>query len=188
MLFLRIYLLIGLIAHKVVWEVLKRRGERTGPGPAPGSLALRHVKLVKIAILLGIIVQTIVPRYVLPISYNPFSLQMAGFALFTAGLITAIVGRIHLGESWSNIETPQAKNAVVTRGVYGFIRHPIYTGDLLLLTGLELCLNSWLVLGVLALAPVVANKAIGEEKMLAQKLPGYDVYVTKTKRFIPFLI
>ena len=47
---------------------------------------------------------------------------------------------------------------------------------------------SWLVLGVLALAPVVANKAIGEEKMLAQKLPGYDVYVRKTKRFIPFLI
>ena len=186
MLFLRIYLLAGLIAHKLVWEVLKRRGETAAPGPE--SVRLRLVKLVKIAILLGIVVQTVMPRYVLPISERPFSLQTVGVVLFTAGLITAIVGRIHLGDSWSNIETPQAKNAVVAHGIYGYIRHPIYTGDMLLLGGLELCLNSWLVIGVLVLAAMVANKAIREERMLAQRLPGYDVYVTKTKRFIPFLV
>ena len=185
MLLLRAYLLIGLVAHKAVWEMLKRNASKSLQSE---SFTLQLIKLAKIAVLLGVIVQTLVPRYVLPIADNPFSLQAAGVVLFSAGLATAILGRVQLGESWSDIETPQAKNSVVSRGIYGYIRHPIYAGDLLLLAGLELCLNSWLVIGVLALAPVVANKAIREEKMLAEKLPGYDVYVRKTKRFIPFLV
>ena len=185
MLLMRAYLLIGLVTHKAVWEVLKRRGSEPVKSE---SFALRMVKLVKIAILLGVILQTVFPRYVLPISDQPLALQVAGIVLFSAGLATAILGRVQLGESWADIETPQAKKAVVSHGIYGYIRHPIYAGDLLLLAGLELCLNSWLVIGVLALAPVVANKAIREEKMLAENLAGYDAYARKTKRFIPFLV
>jgi protein-S-isoprenylcysteine O-methyltransferase Ste14 len=76
---------------------------------------------------------------------------------------------------------------VVASGVYAYVRHPIYVGDLLLLLGLELALNSWLVAGVLILAPVVVLKAIKEERMLAEELPGYDSYCHRSKRFIPFV-
>ena len=72
MLLLRAYLLIGLVAHKAVWEMLKRKGSKSLQSE---TFTLQLIKVAKIAVLLGVIVQTLVPRYVLPISDNPFSLQ-----------------------------------------------------------------------------------------------------------------
>jgi len=68
------------------------------------------------------------------------------------------------------------------------IRHPIYVGDLLLLIGLELALNSWLVLPAIILVPIVLAKAVQEERLLTQTLPGYEEYCRRTKRFVPFLL
>jgi len=112
-----------------------------------------------------------------------------GGLLFLAGLATAIAGRVALGQSWSNIEdaTVQADHALVSRGVYRFIRHPIYTGDSLLLLGLQLALNSWLAVAMLAPLAVFARRAIAEETRLAQVIPGYEAYCRRTKRFVPFL-
>ena len=80
------------------------------------------------------------------------------------------------------------RHAVVSSGIYRYIRHPIYTGDILLLLGLELCLNSWLVLGLALLVPAVAVQAIKEEQKLVDALPDYASYIRRTKRFIPFLV
>jgi len=187
MLLLQIYLLSGLVLHKVIWEALKQKSIEK-PRESQ-SLKLIAVKTIKIAILCAVIVQIFLPE-ILPIAENPLSLRVVGTAIYTVGLITAIAARFQLGDNWANIETGQVlqNQTVVARGVYAFIRHPIYTGDLLLLFGLELALNSWLVLGVFVLAPVVMLKAIKEEQMLVQELSGYDVYQARTKRFIPFVI
>jgi protein-S-isoprenylcysteine O-methyltransferase Ste14 len=187
MLLIQIYLFSGLVLHKVIWEVLRMRSGITEG--ATGSARLTVVKLVKIMIFLGILIQIWLPD-ILPISSEPFVVRSIGIALFSLGLITAIAARIQLGDNWSNIETAKvlADHAVVDRGIYGYVRHPIYTGDLLLLIGLELALNSWLVLGALALCPIVMWKAIKEEKMLLRKLTGYVEYHQRTKRFIPFVI
>lgn len=181
----RLYLLAGLIAHKALWEWLKRG---TPPVSAPVSLPLRVVKLAKIAILAGIAVQTVVPE-ILPIARDPGLLRAAGVSLFTIGLATAIAGRLQLGSNWSDIENAEVlqRHRVVSHGVYRFVRHPIYIGDVLLLVGLELALNSWLVLGAVALAPVVLRQAVREEQKLVASLPGYRDYCARTKRFIPFI-
>jgi protein-S-isoprenylcysteine O-methyltransferase Ste14 len=187
-LILKLFLFSGLVLHKIVWEVLRNRGE-SNPTVEPGSLSLLAVKAVKIAILLGILVQVWLPD-VLPISGDPFVIRVIGTAIYSAGLLVAIAARFQLGDNWSNIETGQVltNQHVVSRGIYSYIRHPIYTGDLLLLVGLELALNSWLVLGVLLLIPVVLLKAIKEEQMLQRELAGYGDYCRETKRFIPFLV
>ncbi len=191
MIVLRLYLLAGLLAHKAVWEVLKRRKAPATEKPAPKTqpLTVQLVKLVKVAILLGIVAQTMLPE-ILPISQSPFPLRVVGVAVYTAGLLIAVIARFQLDNNWSDIETAQvlSHQAVVSNGIYGYVRHPIYVGDLLLLFGLELSLNSWLVLGVVFLAPVVLFQAMGEEKKLINNLPGYDVYCRNTKRFIPFVI
>jgi protein-S-isoprenylcysteine O-methyltransferase Ste14 len=189
MIFLRIYLLAGLVVHKIVWEVLKRRREGAKGGQrAPQPLRLAFVKAVKVGVLLGISAQTLLPD-VLPIAEQATTLRVIGAAVYTAGLLMAIVSRIQLGSNWSDIEAAKVLNnqAVVTRGLYRYIRHPIYVGDLLLLIGLQLSLNSWLVIGVLLMAPVVLMQAISEEKMLVKSLPGYGLYCMRTKRFIPFV-
>lgn len=184
---LKLFLFSGLVLHKVIWELLRKRGGSETEEQQSTSLTL--VKAVKIAILLGILVQVWLPD-VLPISDDAFAIRMIGTAIYTAGLLVAIAARFQLGENWSNIETGQVlvNQRVVSRGIYSYIRHPIYTGDLLLLLGLELALNSWLVLGVLILTPVVLLKAIKEEQMLQRELAGYGDYCRETKRFIPFVV
>jgi protein-S-isoprenylcysteine O-methyltransferase Ste14 len=192
---LSVYFLAGLLAHKALWEVLKRDGT---PNEKPkATLSLLLVKGVKVAILFGILIQTALPLLsktgfpseIFPITPDLAQLRIIGTVLFTVGLLTAILGRLHLGKSWSDIEAPRADDrAVVSHGIYGYIRHPIYSGDLIMLVGLELALNSWLVLGVLFLTPVVFLRAVKEEKLLADRLTGYDEYVQRTKRFIPFVV
>jgi protein-S-isoprenylcysteine O-methyltransferase Ste14 len=194
MLVLRLYLLAGLVAHKLVWEALKRRSSTpVEPRRAPVPLHTRAVKLAKVAILLGIAVQTLLPT-ILPIvpddAQSATLLRTVGVALYTLGLGLAIGSRLQLGSNWSDIESARVleKQVVVERGIYGLIRHPIYVGDVMLLWGLELALNSWLIAGVAVLTPVVLAQAIREERMLVQSLPGYSDYCARTKRFIPYVV
>lgn len=189
-LLLRGYLLLGLVAHKAIWEWLRRRSQPSDTtGRARRTPRLSAVKAVKVLILIGLLVQVSVLDLV-PIAETPLLLRVIGVVLFAVGWVVAVAGRCQLGSNWSNIEDAGVleSQSVVAHGVYRYIRHPIYTGDLLLLFGLQLALNSWLVIGVVLLAPVVLRMAVREEAMLAERLPGYDHYRTTTKRFIPFVI
>ena len=63
-----------------------------------------------------------------------------------------------------------------------------YHDNVLLITGLELSLNSWLVVGVVPLLAYVVYRTTIEEQQLRQNLPGYAAYQMRTKRFVPFVI
>jgi protein-S-isoprenylcysteine O-methyltransferase Ste14 len=78
---------------------------------------------------------------------------------------------------------------VISTGLYGFVRHPMYTGGLLLLISGPLLLGSLygLVLGLL-LSITLAVRSIGEEAMLKEELDGYIDYAKRIKwRLIPFV-
>ena len=184
---LRFYLIAGIATHKVYWEVTKRHlppAPKTHP-----SLMVRLVKAVKVSILLAICVQVVIPWTVLPLSADAAPLQFAGLLLYTLGLAMALTGRAQLGNSWSDIETPGqvAKASLISHGLYRFIRHPIYTGDIMLLIGLELALNSQVLFLILLMVPVILRQAIREERLLVRNLPGYGDYCARTKRFLPFV-
>jgi protein-S-isoprenylcysteine O-methyltransferase Ste14 len=190
MIFFRLYLLAGLILHKAVWIAMKHRGQTgaaiTGKTYPP---QVRLARLVKLAILLLIAVQVFLAD-ILPILDEPLVLRIVGGMLYTLGLATAVLGRVQLGDSWSDIEVGDVAvdKQVVSGGVYRYLRHPIYVGDLLLLLGLELGLNSWLVCVAAAIVPPVVFRAIQEEKSLRKMLTGYEDYARCTKRFIPFVV
>jgi len=185
----RLYLLAGLVAHKLLWEILKRRLPPAAARAEPVVARVAFLKGVKLVILLGVVAQTMLPD-LLPITQRPGGVRVVGGVIYTTGLALAMLARLQLGTNWSDIETPHLQRAhtVVARGVYAYIRHPIYCGDLLLLLGLELALNSWLVLGVAAMAPFVVRQALGEERRLRQALPGYAAYCARTKRFVPHVV
>ncbi len=184
---LRAYLLSGLVVHKLVWEIWKRRSPPDRPRKEISGRALA-AKAAKLCILAVIVAQTLLPD-LWPLATEPQLLRITGAILYTAGLALAVTARIQLGESWSDIETERARpdQPLVSRGVYRYLRHPIYAGDLLLLFGLELALNSWLVLAVVLLVPVVVRQALREEFLLATVVPGYEDYCRRTKRFIPLV-
>jgi len=187
MLLFRIYLLSGLVLHKAVWEVMARK-EHLPQAKKTKPPKTRLVSGAKIAVLIAIVAQIFVPDF-LPIFQAPKTIRAAGLLLYTLGCVTAVAARIQLGRNWSNIEKSYVKqdHALVAHGLYRVVRHPIYTGDLLLLLGLELALNSWAVVGVAAVAVYVRQQVIREERSLLERLPGYDQYCRRTARFVPFL-
>ncbi len=186
----RVLLLAGLVFHKALWEVMKKR-TTLAPGAAKAKQPLPQLltKFIKIAILLGIAVQTVTPT-IFPIADQSELLRPVGVAIYLFGLAVAVMGRLHLGDNWLDIEAAGVKREqnTVAHGIYAYIRHPIYTGDLFLLLGLELALGSWLFLGVFVLALAVLRQAVVEERKLMESLPGYASYCQRTRRFIPFVV
>ena len=81
----------------------------------------------------------------------------------------------------------ERRQKVVTTGVYGWIRHPLYLGAIFMLVGTPLLLNSraGLVLGAW-MSLLVALRILGEEKTLLKGLKGYAAYRKKVKyRLLP---
>ena len=78
---------------------------------------------------------------------------------------------------------------VVTTGVYGFVRHPMYLGGSLMFVGAPLLLGSFFgVLAGLALTILLMARILGEEAMLIRDLEGYREYTQNVRyRLIPFL-
>jgi len=78
---------------------------------------------------------------------------------------------------------------VVSTGVYGFVRHPLYLGAMLLFLGAPLLLGSLygLIFG-LYLSILFVVRIMGEEKMLLEELEGYTAYTKRVKyRLIPYI-
>lgn len=187
---MRLFLVSGMVFHKLLWEVMKDRRSSPAPGQPVSMGALkRAVKLLKGAALAFLVVQTLF-LHLFPISRRPVRLKAIGIGIYLLGLATAVAGRVQLGRNWANLEDFQVKSkqSLVRHGIYGYIRHPIYTGDLLLLTGLQLALNSWLVLAVTVPLLTIAKQASAEEEILSEAFEEYDDYRRKTKKFIPFIV
>lgn len=83
----------------------------------------------------------------------------------------------------------ERKQHVVTKGVYGFVRHPMYLGGILLFTGTPMLLGSWYgeIIGFIMIL-LLAGRITGEEKMLQEELEGYADYKKKVKyRLFPYV-
>jgi len=76
---------------------------------------------------------------------------------------------------------------VVTTGPYRYVRHPMYSAGFVYFLGTALLLGSWY--GVLfepVFVAMITLRAVLEERMLKERLKGYDTYMTEVKyRFIP---
>jgi protein-S-isoprenylcysteine O-methyltransferase Ste14 len=76
---------------------------------------------------------------------------------------------------------------VISTGPYAIVRHPMYSGALLMLTFTPLALGSlWDLLFVILIFIVIIWRLLDEEKFLSKNLPGYTAYCQKTRyRLIP---
>ena len=76
---------------------------------------------------------------------------------------------------------------VVSTGPYAYVRHPMYSGALLLLAATPLALGSWLsVLLIVPFFPVLAWRILDEEDFLRKNLPGYAEYMRRVRyRLVP---
>ena len=78
---------------------------------------------------------------------------------------------------------------VVSTGLYGMVRHPMYLASILMFLAIPLVMGSWYALIPFAFYPVLMVIRIkDEEKLLTAELAGYEEYKVKVKyRMIPFI-
>jgi protein-S-isoprenylcysteine O-methyltransferase Ste14 len=120
----------------------------------------------------------------------PAWLEAAGFSLFVAAFFF-LFGALKENSFAAPVVKMQKERGqrVISSGLYGIVRHPMYTGGTLLFIGGSLLLGSiyGLVIGLL-LSVMLGVRSLGEEEMLRQELPGYDRYMQLVRwRLIPFV-
>lgn len=81
----------------------------------------------------------------------------------------------------------QQGQRLVDSGLYGIVRHPMYTATVLLFLSMPLILGSILSFVImLVYIPLIALRIVSEERLLKQGLPGYKEYTQRVKyRLIP---
>jgi protein-S-isoprenylcysteine O-methyltransferase Ste14 len=111
------------------------------------------------------------------------TLQIGADVLLIAGTAWAVWSLRFLGRNLSVIA--QARD-VVDSGPYRWVRHPLYAGEIVSSLGLALTVGSLSAIGVwAALCLLQAYRAISEEQVLLDALPGYREYRSRTAALLP---
>jgi len=116
----------------------------------------------------------------------PVALCLMGNIVAGAGLVVTVLVAVQniYASTTVQVETGQK---VVSTGLYGLVRHPMYTGNALILVGLPLALGSfWALAFVIPGVAVLATRIHDEEKLLRDELVGYREYTRKVRsRLVP---
>lgn len=121
-------------------------------------------------------------------STTPGSSRAAGLIVIWLGLTIRVWAIATLGRAFRTTVEVDAAQAVITTGPYRWVRHPSYTGLLLIVTGYGLAAGGWLALAICALVPLpaVLRRIHVEEAELTHVLGDrYRAYQGQTKRLIP---
>ena len=112
-------------------------------------------------------------------------LMLSGFALMVLAIWLNYIARRDLAEAWS--PTSEAGDKLVTSGIYGRIRHPVYASLTLFLTGTLLVdLNAATLLFFVLFIAALAVRITREEKFLLEKFgEDYAQYARRVPRFLP---
>lgn len=102
------------------------------------------------------------------------------------GLVVIVVAALQLGRSLTATPVPNTRNELSDTGLYGMVRHPIYSGVLLVVVGLAIRSASWVTAAVAVVTIVFFSiKARWEEQQLAERHPEYLAYCERVPRFVP---
>ncbi|MFC9436709.1 methyltransferase family protein [Nocardia sp. NPDC057030] len=170
---------------------IRDRLRRTGSTAQDGGTRLTLVIVVAAAATLALFVADFLPAdsvFQFPGAHLPW--QIAGTAIMWLGLVVRIWAIVVLGSSFRTTVEVDSDQAVVDRGPYRWVRHPSYTGILLVMVGLGLAAANWISLVVAVALPIYAlgRRIDVEEKALVETLGrAYEEYRTSTKRLVPGL-
>ncbi len=123
-------------------------------------------------------------------SQMPLLLQVVGaVALVGSFILISLTFRVNAFLSRTVRIQEERGQTVISTGLYHYVRHPMYAGGLLLFLGTSLLLGYWYgLLLVLLFLPGGMVRAVMEERVLREELPGYAAYMAQVKyRFIPYV-
>lgn len=118
----------------------------------------------------------------------PVAVVIAALTLSLAGFL--LILRVFVENRWAGrtIETWEGQQ-VISTGPYGIVRHPMYTGSLILWLATPIALGSWWAfLPALVSIPILVLRILNEEEVLRRQLNGYEAYLRRVRyRLLPLV-
>ena len=170
---------IGLLVRDIVRRKVRFGGDR-------GTRAA-----VSLSIGAGIVGGSLV-RGAVPVLDTPAPgvFAVVGLVVFWIGLAVRLWAVLALGGAFSTFIQVEGDQQVVTRGPYRWVRHPSYTGLLLISAGLGIALGNWLSMVVCTVVPLLGllrRMAVEERELVRVLGEPYREYQQMTRRLVPGL-
>ncbi len=175
-------ILLGVILFILSPSLLKKRIDAKEKETAQSTI----VKLSGLMFVLGFVVSALdfrfgwssVPAWLVIVASVAFLIGYLGYA-------EVLRENAYLSRT---IEV-QDGQTVISTGLYGIVRHPMYLATLFMFLPIPLILGSfWGLIPLAFYIPLIIARIIGEEKLLKRELSGYEDYTKKVRyRLVPFI-
>jgi len=181
---------IATTAPSIYWamrrpEVLQRR---MNVGPTAETRPAQKAAVIGLLVSFAALLAVSAFDHRFSWSTVPAAVSLLGDLLVAIGLGVSMLVAEQNSFAASNI-TVEAEQKVVSAGLYGLVRHPMYLGALIMMVGVPLALGSYW--GLVVLGPtliVFAARILDEEKMLNDELDGYPEYSHQVHaRLVPYV-
>ena len=139
------------------------------------------------AIVLGLAGPLLAVTGSVPADPHPV-VAIVGLVLALAGFAATLAGQAGMGASWRIGVDPAERTSLVTTGVFGHVRNPIFTAMVLAQFGMLLLVPTWIsaaALVALVVAVQLQVRAIEEPYLRLTHGDAYAAYASRTGRFVP---
>lgn len=166
-------------------DALRRRMQA---GPAAETRPLQKVIIAVAFVSMGAMIAISALDFRFGWSKVPATVSVVGLVLVAVGLTIAMLVTIQNGYAAANV-TVESNQQLSSTGWYGFVRHPMYFGNVILMIGTPLALGSyWALLIVVVGLALLTVRINDEEALLKQELAGYREYMEKVHyRLMPYV-
>jgi protein-S-isoprenylcysteine O-methyltransferase Ste14 len=184
--------LVGVLALGVGWQALGAPGGiRGGKGRADQLVGRQRVVRIAVVVLmyLALLLLPLADRRQIGSLGDHLVVRWVGVALFAVGMGLVFWSGVALGKLYSGDVTLQEGHRLVTDGPYRYVRHPRYSGAILIGLGLSLTFDSWLgLVGSAAFIAIILFRIRDEEALMGEAFGSeWEAYCERTPRLIPFL-
>jgi len=144
--------------------------------------------LLRITFTISFVTAEFADLHAASIPFPTFRLRIAALIFVIVGLAIRWTAIMRLGRLFTSNVAIQQSHKIITDGLYGYVRHPSYTGLLLAVLGLAISHHNWLsflIIVVPITAAVLYRIHIEETALTAAFRQDYVLYSRGTKRLVP---
>jgi protein-S-isoprenylcysteine O-methyltransferase Ste14 len=177
------------VVFVIYWAVAALVMKRLDRSAIRSGMAMRFGIFLTVAVAIALVRRSPELRALQLAQFQSVPMAVSGAIIATLGVILAFSARAAIGGNWGPPATRRADTELVTSGPYAFVRHPIYGGILLMMTGTAIGLipTWWLVAAAAGIYFFYSARA--EERFMTERFPdSYPAYRARTKMMLPFVL
>jgi protein-S-isoprenylcysteine O-methyltransferase Ste14 len=184
---LTLLVVAGAVVFRFFYHIRTRRLDPAQRAPIPSWGAYVWVDFyLKVSTLLITLAAIRLDHPWLLELHDSVPLSLVGLGLAGFALLLFMFAMWTLDHQFTPAHASRVPTAIVQSGPYRFIRHPIYTSNLILMVGMLLLSGSaWIAINLLILIAYYLPTIIVEERAIKECLPQYQDYASRTGMIFP---